>query len=1240
MVRIIPILIGLIVVVSLMVLVGLIIIVGIKEGWFLTAKNKGAGFNAPCRDTAECNSIYKLGSSWICDPTIQQCRRRAYESGEGCQTTNDCIPITPDCVKNGNVRFCQQSPYHAGNLYGDPKGGCKGNTNEDSVLGLCRMNYGGGCKNTNDCLHGSCITGTCTYLEPLDKCDLLSYAQDQCGPSLTCIPDTPNFKFGGAHCQATGKPDGSAGSYCKTNQECDPSTKNCYKNSPSDPYGVCAIGVAFLGMNCNTNSDCVQSLQCIVKELKVGGTCQFLDPSVQTDLTKCPPQPYTAVVPAPGAGCSSARGPVPCVDDATCNAGCTRPDADALDKLVMGSISSGQVWYQLYPAIPGNPDTLNFFRNRFSIPADNTLTINSGLEMFVSMSMFPPPNIANIYPVINLTDDTKNPPIVGDLRPCTPLEQNELNLASLFANKSTQETIAIVKYDSSNAAASYVELLFTSPVLNGGAAKLVTINSSDLYTYTITDQNNPTNGKIYIPYNFQGHTDSTPYSMSAGDLSDIPLPWQLTPTTVKQIYMVPPPTSLYWTDKLGDYLKDTLRIPQNAPYTPEVFSHFFYYKNLGESVDWYKFDFHSMIEGGGHNTLIGYYSVSTPNGRKLITSTASFYIEDSALESSYVFNLRSQNQNVTGYGYRQKIWNDTGSTLALYCNVYSFVLLDFNPSIAWPFTATLSGPGSTGGDISGTCTISVVNKAEGIATFSELVRDDALTPGYNGTYPVFSPRAYCRGQVASSFYTSSWTNVFGTANPSILDVDTAAIARAGYNCIVGLVISVRSEAFDGGRYYPLFLTLRYGDTLTSNLYSGSNVTDPNMFFTTRMFTFWLTPEVEETGGEGFKNPDLATYPKVPADINSWITPGQSTDGSTITHAARSVWASEVFTCSIIPRFLAPPLRILRAPSTDPQDPLDIYVWGFDPGNLTDIIFVPLYANKQGTIISTDIKSQTRWVSSATHCAPTLAQIIDGMAISYFDKTTNKDWRPTMWDILPNAIIRKTGSIVPVLLDTRMCETQGYQDGLSYKARLYSFPEPGNDILPQTVENILNADCEVELADIPSTALCLCSGLSPKAYYQDVVRNISISDPFTMTNSVFVHPKIEKIYDNTKQTIVWISSDGSTTPLPAGAYRTTSCGPNPNSSPIIGGSSYPQQCPDYPLTSKQTQSDRRTPPVAIAYSDNTTGEQTVVVYDFILNRENGTVIFYENKIVTNDSQARNSYPGMSGGPVLVYSPCSV
>lgn len=1297
--------------------------------WWDKGKKAIAAERYPCLLSGDCGNLYGLGPSYVCDPHLKQCRLRAYEPGS-CTNTNDCLQITPACHPSIITQgpSCMTSPYQAGGVYGqaNAQGNCNPGLSLTTLWNFCQVNLGSPCKVTDDCHNGTCQTGHCTYLGPFGACtESSSYAIDQCEDPLYCAPPSIDRPLGDMRCMRPGIKQRDPGAYCLTNSDC--SNGNCYRTSLQDPVGICAANIALIGMSCTNGGDCVQGLDCLISAPGVG-ICVLTDLTTVTDVKHCPAQ--YSYLNAGGVGCSGALNPVPCSNNVTCAGAGGCPIGD-ISRVVMGVLQADNTWLQIYPS-QGHQDNYGIFSSIMSAPGGQ-VTLKPNYTVLISPLMAVNP-VANIYPTIVLNSSVGPPPVVEEARACTPLIGGN-GIYSSFANAAESNITFIVNYEWSNPSAASVQVLITSPLINQGDPLLIVMPSSQLITYYATDKQDPTaSTQAYIYNNYIGPTDSRFWNMSVGDLSDFPTAWQFGGSTAK----TPPiilqlPTYSSQSPVEGKYIQNSLRLDQQSAW-PEIFAHFFYYPSNGTDKAGTTSKFMTLPTqgGGGVTTLVGLFDIDSlapdPDGRpltrRIVISTLAVYI--SSIEEEQVTTAFSSGRTV--YAQRKLWYSDLATGLGIYTSCYSFTLVDFNNN--WPFTLTLTGPTSTQNDTAGLCGVAFSSATQGVATETTLAQDANLgIPGLQGKYPVFTPRAYTRVQVQTTTRTAQWTTtmLFNVERPQLVDSDLVVMASAGAHSIIGILLTLNCgpaiNPDEPQPYQTLLITMRFGDTLPSSLYSLNNLNPDARVFAnrTKMFTFYLTADLEETGGGSgyillgnydymlaqFPIPQVALAPQTSQDISNWATPEitivsdgtpyvvDNSDASLVSHGMRTPWGIEVFTASLIPELLSPPVRFFRMPVAPPaqtsmpyalseQGGDDIWVWGRYNGDQPEddlvMVCVPLFFDNLGTVETTAVGgwvpgTNPSWLSTtATTCPPQQMSILFtdmDNTYTYQDPYghTGSPYQQAQWNVTPSANIvdrlAKNADGTPVVppfvadplpLIGRMCETQGYQDGILYRARPYSFAAPlqnrviPDPSLPPNIRSNLTSfsysSSEVEqYQDLQSMAVAMASirpdGMSPPADYRVAIPVLGLGGITAMIgpNSELgsVHPRITGFFP--PDSTVWVSSESGTTPILPGGYRTLPCPLNPRAVPINQAAQYPAQCKDAVLTPVERK------PLPIVMGVQTASGFALHLYDIRMNRDPKTnsysVQVLSDKIIdTNGGLAvmGTGYPGFSGGPVLIYTPC--
>lgn len=1256
---------------------------GLIAKW--TGKKIGpTGTRYVCLTSAECGSIYGLSPSYVCDPKLKQCRIRAYEP-RSCNANTDCLQITPLCATpvSGAGRMCTHDPYNQLGLYGDPTQipHCLAGLSPSSFWGFCQLDLNNPCKSTDECVQGACVGSRCQFLGPFDVCtESSSYGHQQCQIGLYCAQDL-RHPLATTHCQRNGIAPGATGAYCGTNSDCHDG--DCYRANPADPYGVCASHQALVGMSCTLDADCAQSLTCQIPSGQTSGTCVFRDPAQQSDKANCPPQ-YTEL-PKNGGGCVGAIFPVPCTQSSTCqtSGGCGLN----VGSLVLASLNPDQTWNPLYPT--RGQDFLGIFTAGFTGGAGMPITIRPNVTILVSPSQLEGESFET-YPTINLKTPKPPPtiPVVPQQpRACQPLLRGT-ELASLFSNNTQTNILFDVTYNPTNVASSTVQVVY---LRSGNQPTSITVADPDLYASFYQDKNpydpsagNPT--QIYVNCNYHGRAVAKAFNFSP---ETKPTYWAQ--PSVTDIWLIPPPL-LPPNLNNQNYLDNCLRFAQDDPAHPEptIFVHFFYHPKSNERVISWRFQVLPMQTGGGVNVLVGLYEVQIPAGRRLVVSTMSIYVQNPGeAETTAQFSYNNGPNDIrTIYAYRVPLTIDARG-MGVYASVYSFALIDFATN--WPFTLQLPGPAPTWSDTGGLCNVIFADSLHGTATVDQLAPHPEAIPKFAGYYPVFTPRSYTRVQAATPIRNDKWTspNLFGDTNPSLLDSDIVVLATAGASSIVGFLLTYSVVPVGGNTYPPqtLMITMRFGDCMPTSRYSIPNLIDAGLANHTLMYAFFLTPEPEETGGGdlvgslpvtttfkyAFNAPQVELTPVTTNDISSWATqpfigpygtPLADGLGQYVAHQMRTSWGSEVFTACLVPSRLIPPVRFFRMPagsgeslSTKGAD--DVWIWGRDFDDRTAIRCVPVFFDNLGLVKSSFTNKpqpSNLWVSTAaTTCPPTASQVTVGQDHVYFLTTgdTYHFAQGNEWNISPVAILTYNSDVGPLQLTGRMCQTQGYQDGLLYRARPYIFAATNDqDNLPFAISQILNGPTNlISIVDLESTALALSSYNSTDAQNQDYQASLSLIGIGSITTLIgsqgSLHPLIPGLFLDDAQ-IVWVGSE-SQAPILPGGYRTLACPANPKANPITIDSSYPTDCPDYPLT--QSVADRKPLPICIIYQRNSASQLEMRLYDIRMIGGTATLIS-DTLIQTNGalthmalpysnqapSGSWGGYPGFNGGPAVIYTPC--
>jgi hypothetical protein len=788
---------------------------GILHGWN-KKKKVPTQDQYPCNVNGECGANYGLGVPYICDPKLKQCRIKAY-IGQSCKSDDDCMQITPSCLSGlvGGGRMCSHKPYSAGNLFGDPTGGC-GQLVATQEWNFCQLDISAACTTTDECGNGVCTSGTCQFLKPFDVCTVgSSYATQQCNRGQYCASGEQRLD---AHrCQRDGVVAGQSGAFCATDSDCN--NGDCYRSTASDPIGICANAVALIGMSCRNGGECAPGLDCSINSGATSGTCVLLDPTQQTNQTHCPPG-YTTIF----SGCAGANKGVPCSSNQICN---TSSQCNVSPgTLVLGSLGANQSWNTIYPGLAD--DATSFFTQMFT-GTGNAIALNPDYALLISIAEFEMPEF-EYYPMINLIPyppptvlPPPQPPAIRVPRACQPITAD----LSLFANASGKNVVFQVRYNPLSPATGQITTLFLGSTFTLGQTVVVTKSSKDLYTDFLVDQN--PYGTPLVPYtqtyiycNYHGRRVAKTWTPSEGDTGNVnpiasypnwPDRWLRdpsgSPTTNPVPQIIPPPMIGYFAQYTGsfNYLQNCLRFGEDDPVSREpvqVYAHFFYYPSGGERVISWKFSVMPIQGSGGLVTLIGLYeverhlTVGSGFGRRLVVSTMTLSQANPTqlqLSSSIVF------RGTTLYPYRKDpFYSNVSSITSIYASIYSFVLIDFETN--WPFSTRLRGPPTTVSDVAGLCNVKFSDTRTAVSTFENLAPNGSVIPGWNleghNIYPIFTPRAYTRVQAATTVRNfvnpmspgvgqdTQWTSMtlFGSLTPSLLDSDLVVIGTAGESSIV------------------------------------------------------------------------------------------------------------------------------------------------------------------------------------------------------------------------------------------------------------------------------------------------------------------------------------------------------------------------------------------------------------------------------------------------------------------------
>ena len=197
-----------------------------------------AGFLDPC------NSIFVCGSGLQCQSG--QCKR---DIGQSCRSLSDCVNAANVC-QDGT---CQN--VSVGEL-NDPSP-CNNGLTANS-LNRCKGDPGFACRTGDDCLSGTCESGT-NVCAPLRTAGLSCNTNDNCADDLTCSK---------GFCQ-TGNTTGTEGAACyanPTNQQakCNTGLTCDTTGSSAGQPGVCREACETLGQVCGSdNLFCSNPYDCI-----------------------------------------------------------------------------------------------------------------------------------------------------------------------------------------------------------------------------------------------------------------------------------------------------------------------------------------------------------------------------------------------------------------------------------------------------------------------------------------------------------------------------------------------------------------------------------------------------------------------------------------------------------------------------------------------------------------------------------------------------------------------------------------------------------------------------------------------------------------------------------------------------------------------------------------------------------------------------------------------------------------
>ncbi len=1264
-----------------------------KVGFFDRHKGRDspASLRYPCLTDNDCGATWGLGDNYVCDPKLKQCRIRSYIEFS-CKTDTDCLQATPSCVQSPVLsvgRMCSHIPYTHADLFGDPVRECNSGLVRNPLWNFCQYNLGGTCKTSDDCAQGACVNATCQFLSGYDVCTVGdSYGNHQCPVDMYCTTDLINTH----RCQPTGKSHGDDGAFCATNKDC--KNGDCYRVASADPVGICASHIALVGMDCQNSAECAPGLDCIIASGQISGTCVLNNPAAQKDATHCPEGQYTFLQTT---GCSGAISPVPCSTNEICKNQCEIGNVNAL---VLGVLGPDQIWRQLYPQ-PDQNDTLGFLTSAFQLAADGKTIILDPHFTFLISANFLTRRTPENYPTITLAPPPPalpEPKMIGDIKAC-PDWISGVPLASSFSAQSSANIVFRVEYDPSAASTTWrVRAMFLNSSIGNFTPLMVNMNSDDLFADFYVDKNPYATpvipfDKVYVNCNYHGRTTLRAWPLSPGEVGHVPALWGSA-----EYWLAPPPLLPIQSGIVGNtYLDRCLRFGQDSSVSVEplqVFIHFLYYPGPLERVVSWKFNVMPSLLGGGLSTLVGLFEVEKPRDsgpgrtRRLVVSTLTLHTmtPTEAIETA-TFALASGSM----WSYRRNpVYASTSLGLNVYASVYSFVLVDFEYN--WPFTTKLLGPPSTQSDTAGLCEVTFTDTSHGNTVMTQLAQTAPSVPGYmdSDSYAVFTPRSYTRTQAVSTVRTSQWTSLtlFGTNTPALLDSDLVVIGTAGSSDIVGLTLTY--EASDG-QPQTLLITMRFGDANPTSLYSLPQLSAGIQSYAqpTRMYSFFLTPQPEETGGglildfpviakQPFNTPQVSLNPTLSQDISSWVTPPfagdngilTDTDGRYVAHINRTPWGAEVFTACLIPTALYPPVRFFRTPVVDAATRSarggdDVWVWGRSSPLANDIKFVPIFFDNMGTILS-HMQGQPDWISSAgITCPPSAAQAVAGMDHTFqLNNASKTPYQPVQWNIRPDANIifyptpHPHFSSNPLQITGRMCQTQGYQDGILYRARPFVFAATaGGDNLPAGVKAILDDPTQnaIFVNDLQSMALALSSDASHS--YQTSLPLIGIGSIDAILGSAgSIHTLIPNLFDRNTRDIIWVGSE-SGVPLLPGGYRTLPCPVNPRAFTTLINSAYPAGCVDYGLA--QAEGNARKPlPICIIYrytaspqapqlemhlyDIRATARTLRLITDTVVQTNGGLTTMADLYLPPPPAKlpgAPMGYPGFNGGPAVVYTPCS-
>jgi len=981
-----------------------------------------------------------------------------------------------------------------------------------------------------------------------------------------------------------------------------------------------------------------------------------ISPGATPDLTpsECPKLQYMNG--GPTEGCVEGLLDAPCSSSTRCFVKCAidNPSANQhVDQLIISMLAPNQIWSREYPSTTTSDTTNQFLTNTFFWnPLTQRLALKQTTSTLAIVPNMAPSRSTYQFPPLSLLSGNVPP----DNNPPMPVTPTTLRSCPTYPSAATAVTklpmssnniIFNVNYIPTAPDTSSITILFVEPNQATQAPNVQVILPSIGLTvdYLMNKDSGATDaGTRYIVSNYikKNQNDTDPFTPATQDLP---------PSWTGPIRIAAPPMIITQQATAAAYYTNSLKFDDIT--IPPPLLHFFYYPASGEVVT-SKFLTLPFRFNGGLVTLVGMFST----GNRVIVSTMTLFADTSDPTQ------RSLNNNITlrnmtqfppyNYSLNQILVYSSGSSVNIYASIYSFVFIDF-PSF-FPFTANMSvaSPPKLSEAV-GYCT-TVINDVNtpitsgmgserASAASSNLYRQDT-----NADYllSIFRPYSTLRGQsfVPADPYVFNFVPII--EDHRVLDYDMIVIDEKGSGAIVGIVFTLVNKEINIP-FSTYMATLRFGYILYTNEYSLPIVTNPRTSYTdTRIYTFYYTPDAEETGGE-LKDPSNSFAP-TGADITAWITPWNTVqDGSTITHDVRSPWASEVFTLTSVPYNLTPPVRFHRA------KPNSIYI----VGNLDqsgDMIIIPIFFDNLGSMLLTNAVTSTVWNSLTTVCPVTSVQQLSSLVPGPNDNVIfNGSPIPAETWVVPNQKIVNnppaTGIPNPIQLNAYMCESEGFPDGIIYKGRPYIYrhdfpaiPPAGSGInynwltaiqdfaklYGVTIRNMYDVIITSMFSTLPSQTQDLLNTTIRYSYY-----NTPTALGFTTQTSPLMIPQAFGFNVPNLGTFSFALSQ-STSGLMAEMYKfAQSC--------IISGaiafppSPYPTNCVDFGLFE-----DPKPLPIMIGYANSSSsptdaGKITLVFYNIELTPTTLTVVSVDKFHLDNTPYLLPI--GSANSPAMVYSGCT-